>query len=224
MGASAHVLLDKYKDQVSNLNILEIGAEPLFHESGDGSTKYFADFVQSNPSATLTSIDLNTDMYEGNIEYIEEHNLQRINCYNTDYTNIVEGKYGFIYLDNFDYLPPGCETDDWCVRQQQTYIQEYGVECTNENSAKAHLEQAWYLQDYVADRCVILFDDTFLIEQCGTHEPGFQRGRNNGFTYPESGWYGKGATAVPWLMDNGWTLFETYAIGPRDDWTALCNW
>jgi len=233
MGASAYTILSEHTEEISNLNILEIGAESLLHESGDGSTKYFADFVQSNPSATLTSIDLNTAMCNGNVNYIKDHNLQRVNIYNTDYKEVVKGKYGFIYLDNFDYLPPGCEWHDWCIDLQERYISEYGVELTNENSAKAHLEQAQFLQDYVAEKCVILFDDTFDIGSCKTHSHGLNEGKKHGLTYPESGWYGKGATAVPWLIDQGWTLLETHDIttkllcgnlSTRDDWTALCNY
>jgi hypothetical protein len=61
---------------------------------------------------------------------------------------------------------------------------------TNENSEKAHLTQAQLIVPYAADCCIVHLDDTFL-----------QNDR----------WHGKGATAVPWLIDNNWKIVYSYS-------------
>ena len=224
MGANAHTLLTEYQHKLTNKNILEIGSSAIRQQGA--STGFYSEFVQSNPDWRFVTIDVDEGLYESNNLVVHQENLKNISIHKTDYTEVVKDldvKFGFVYLDNFDYKPPGCEWHDWCVELGNTYLEEYGVEYSNENSAQAHLDQAMFLQDYVADKCVILFDDTFLIENCEIHKGGFERGKEYGLTYPESGWYGKGATAVPWLMKNGWYVAETYTIDGRDDWTLLCN-
>lgn len=97
-------------------------------------------------------------------------------------------KICYAYLDNFDY---NYNPDDppWWVQQQIKQYASYGIEMTNENSEQAHLKQTQLIVSHAADRCIIHIDDTF------------QKGDQ---------WVGKGATAVPWLIDNNWKIIYTF--------------
>lgn len=225
MGSKAFTLLDDLKFQ--EFSILEIGAGQLVPPaSGDGSTEYFANFVQNNPNSEFFSIDKNEDLLTHNIETKKTRNLERVNFFCGDYKDIVVGlnkKFNFIYLDNFDYPPPGCEEHDWFLHQKENYINEYGVELTNENSAATHLEQTKVILDYIDNKAMIVFDDTFLVEKVQIHQYGLEQGRKNGYRYPLKGWYGKGSTAVPYLISKGWKLIDSIMIQGRDDYAALKN-
>jgi len=71
------------------------------------------------------------------------------------------------------------------------------------------------------ERCLILFDDTYKIEETETFADNIAKGRRAGHKY-SNGWFGKGATAIPWLEQNGWRVLPRVEW-PRDDYVFLTN-
>lgn len=74
------------------------------------------------------------------------------------------------------------------VQRQIARYQEFGLVMNNANSQQAHLDQAKLIAEVAADRCVIHFDDTR--------------------TWDAKTFDGKGGTAVPWLLAQGWRLLH----------------
>lgn len=147
----------------------------------------------------------------------------------------IDKPIGFAYLDSFDYIPPDSEEADWMINMINNYRRS-GITLTNENSARIHLEQTKLISSKSAEKCVIMFDDTWRISTGTTFSPSICKEQpwrisaleNEGIsiTKESTDWYGKGATSVPWLISQGWSLIPHIPSDnrPRDDWTALKNW
>ena len=101
----------------------------------------------------------------------------------------IGGNIRFAYLDNYDW--------DWGIAEGD-YRSEYaaisdeyrlrGVEINNAESQAVHLAQSILINSFTADGCGVLFDDTWAL--------------------PDGAYSGKGGSAVPWLLANGWSLVE----------------
>ena len=104
----------------------------------------------------------------------------------------------FAYLDNFDWTWP----NTWPIHvEEQTnlYKDTLNLELSNVNSQAAHLAQTELLLPFMSDRSIFLFDDTYT--------------ENGKLT-------GKGGTAVPFLLEQGWTVIPSVTT----DWSiALSN-
>ena len=96
-------------------------------------------------------------------------------------------KICYAYLDNFDYIYDPNNLPWWVEGQIKRYS-ELGVEMNNTNSQHAHLLQATLCNIIAQDRCVIQLDDTWKTKET---------------------WTGKGGTAVPYLIDQGWKAVYT---------------
>ncbi len=221
MGASAYDIIMDYNHILDGCAVVEVGSNEL-GPYGEGSSTFFAGFLLNKPNATFYTIDINSCTQRG-LDRFARMMPGRYNVITGDAIQMldqVQEPIAFAYLDNFDYIPPGYEDADWMVEMIKNYRNQWGVELTNENSAAAHLAQTKKVVDKAADRCVILFDDTWHIYTGGRSFAGAVKpGTDN------QGWYGKGATAVPWLIEQGWHVLPKYKDPrPRDDWTALCNW
>jgi len=94
-------------------------------------------------------------------------------------------KIKVLYLDNFDwtYYP----TPEWMQNQIRIYA-ERGIAMTNQNCQQEHKLQMLYCLPYMDKQSVVIMDDTFY---------------NNGT------WDGKCATAIPLLLENGFTMHGT---------------
>ena len=91
----------------------------------------------------------------------------------------------FAYLDNFDWIYERAEHDE-ISRQQVGQYAAWGMQLTRENSRQAHFEQAQLIHWLAAPTAFILFDDTWR--------------------QPSGSFEGKGALAVPWLLQRGWDV------------------
>jgi len=149
------------------------------------------------------AVEIGAERGEGSTEYLRQ-TVPKL--YSIDVMPTIEGvikakgedwltdfpkgeKIKFAYLDNFDYIPPGYENQGWIHAQQRDYA-TIGLEMNNGNSMATHLAQAKLVEANAAPFCEILIDDTFM----------------------ENGSYsGKGGTAVPWLLDNGYELINEIA-------------
>lgn len=182
MGDRAHHFIIKYLDQLEG-SIVEIGTTRF-----EGSTDFFAGLVLGYEKFQHHAVDFDPDAYKACKIYSDKIPNSHAYCmtgeqFLQEVFPTLNEKICYAYLDNFDYnFNP--ITPDWIVVQKDRY-QELGVEMNNENSEKAHLEQAQLIQPYVADKCVIQLDDTYKVNDK---------------------WIGKGTRAVPWLIENNWQL------------------
>jgi hypothetical protein len=181
MGGRAHHFILKYIDQLEGA-IVEIGAG-----RGEGSTDFFAGLVSGHKKFQHHSIDFDPDAVSVCETYANKISNSNAYCmtgeqFLTDVFPKLNQKICYAYLDNFDYNYSPADMPWWIPVQQQRY-RELGVEMTNENSEKAHLDQTMLLHPYVADKCIIQLDDTYKVH---------------------NEWKGKGARAVPWLLDHNW--------------------
>ena len=184
MGARAHQFILKYIDQLEGA-IVEIGAG-----RGEGSTDFFAGLVVGCTQFTHYSVDFDSEAYSVMKQYSDRIDNCHAYCLTGEefLRNRLDEKICYAYLDNFDYI---YDPDNlpWWVEGQIKRYQELGVVMNNTNSQHAHLLQAQLCVKKAQDHCVIQLDDTF------------KRGNT---------WTGKGGTAVPYLVDQGWKIVYTH--------------
>ncbi len=91
------------------------------------------------------------------------------------------------YLDGFDIIPDGGDDAGFILDQRERY-RVLGHPFGNRFSHAAQLAEAEALEPRTTPRCAVICDDTF-------------EGPN--------GWEGKGAKAVPFLLDKGFRVTDT---------------
>lgn len=91
---------------------------------------------------------------------------------------------GFAYLDNYDWIYAEIEGESWLDEQKNRY-RELGMKLNNDSSRFVHFTQARLLHPKTRRGALVVFDDTW------------SDGR---------GYHGKGATAVPFLLSQGWQV------------------
>lgn len=95
------------------------------------------------------------------------------------------GHIRFAYLDGFDWPYSWHLSDPQAMRDYSAQYAAWGAEFSQEASAESHLAIARHLCRLGAD--VIVLDDTW---------------------FSPRGWQGKGGTAVPYLIGNGFYVVE----------------
>lgn len=183
MGARDHHFILKYLDQLEGA-IVEIGAG-----RGEGSTDFFAGLVVGQSQFTHYSVDFDPEAFVVMKQYSERIPNCHAYCMTGEQflRDHLKEKICYAYLDNFDYIYDPNDMPWWVKGQIERY-KELGTEMNNENSQQAHLLQATLCNMMARDRCVIQLDDTW------------KRGDT---------WTGKGGTAVPYLIDQGWKAVYT---------------
>lgn len=187
MGARSHYYILNHLFDLEG-SIVEIGCG-----RGEGSTDFYAGLVVGCKKFIHHAVDFDNEAYAVAKNYSELiKNSHAHMMTGEDFLRLVfpqlNQKICYAYLDNFDYNFNPAEPPWWVNEQIKRYA-EYGIEMNNQNSEQAHLEQAQLIVPHAADKCIIHLDDTF--ENAGR-------------------WRGKGARAVPWLIDNNWKIVYTY--------------
>jgi hypothetical protein len=90
-----------------------------------------------------------------------------------------------LYLDNFDYIWNIGENDNLHINRQVVEYANRGVQMTNQNCQINHMTQMIYLYTHLLDDSVVMFDDTYLMNDC---------------------WVGKCGPAVVYLLSLGWKI------------------
>jgi hypothetical protein len=190
VGAQAyHIISELNLD--SDAVILEIGAE-----RGEGSTQHFYNFCEKNNLCFIT-VDFEVQAVN-RAKYISRDGIsnQWAFVYHSTGEDFLENvfptmdkKITFAYLDNFDWLWEGSESDSFYGPARVLY-QSYGIEMNNKNSQLAHLEQAKLVNKFSSENCHILLDDTY---------------ENTAGDYN-----GKGGMAVPYLLSKNWNIINQY--------------
>lgn len=217
MGAIAHSAINQYREYIGDGAAVEVGCSvPGPISSSQWLGEYFS------------KIDIEYHGYEVVEEIVNtlrKHfkNHELVNFHLKDWKQgfqELNKPIAFAHLDAFDFIPPGMENSQMIKRQRPLY-KARGTELTNANSEQFHLELAQWVHERAADKCLILFDDTFKIEESKTYAKLISQGRSRGHVY-EDGWFGKGRTAIPWLESQGWKLLPKVPW-ERDDWAIMTN-
>ena len=98
------------------------------------------------------------------------------------FTKITSKKISLLYLDNFDIVYNEIHFESLKRRVGDTY-EQHGEIINNQRSAAVHLEQMIAALPLMAEKSVVIVDDTKQID---------------------NGWWGKGALVVPFLLNNGY--------------------
>lgn len=172
--------LDSYISSVLSDSIfVEIGSDRW-----KGST-YELDRMAGRHSTRLVSVDIlpdaknrlehrlsNTDFVIANgTVWAQEYRGPSISC---------------LYLDNFDYIYDVNEINSSIEKQKSMYA-EAGIVMNNQNCQVVHMSQMISLYPYLTENAVVMFDDTYRINDC---------------------WVGKCGAAVIFLLAQGWHIKE----------------
>ena len=181
---------EKYLDQIDPDRIgwfVEIGTS---RNGDDGSTRVIAEWA-ARFQKELYTVDI--DAY--NIHFVSDLQIPNLKTYlgpgETFFKTFPKhlGPVSFLYLDNFDWDWHPDNPEPFVIEQQARYKQ-LGLEMTNVNSQRAHLEQMMAAMPAMAEQSVVVLDDTWYNRWWGHYS-------------------GKGGAVVPYLLANGYTVLET---------------
>jgi hypothetical protein len=174
--------------------VLEIGTD-----HGEGSTPYLAKYAHEH-NVPFYTVDFRKDLLEFNIDWATYHDKVPLIAFaglGEDFLAQVMPQIGlrirFAYLDNFDWLwLQHKDKPEYGVSARNKYA-SYGYSMTNLNSQLAHMAQAVLVDIFSADNAVIVFDDTYMLDD---HEL----------------YNGKGGLAIPYLLNRGWVVRSPYTV------------
>jgi hypothetical protein len=188
--------IDGYCNSLSG-SVVEIGAT---RGGGKGSTEALATFCDER-DLKFYSID-----FEDSAFFQAEEN-PKVNAYQMTGEEFLaevfsrDEKICLAYLDNFDFVFTYIEGKSWVLSQIALY-KRYGFEMTNEASKKSHLHQATLIEQLAAEKCIIILDDTWEVEE-GVFD-------------------GKGGLAFPFLRSKGFeVLYMTSSAKPHFSYIIL---
>lgn len=184
MGARYHKYAEEFTEvfDQDNVCILEIGSE-----NGDGSTSYFNDL----------SIKKGCDFYTVDID-LKEFNFQNPKFHQYTMSGekfleetfpSLEKKIAVLYLDNFDWIWEPLNIPDWINNQITMYKDKFGLDMNNVESSTVHLKQAIGALPYLAEKSVVICDDTWYA-------------RSNGV------FMGKSCAAIYYLLAHGFKVVK----------------
>jgi len=187
LGASAEIKLIKYLDQLTEgSTFIEIGSTSP--PGPFGSTCFFRRLCTGN-NFRFYSIDIDEDNHKELLEIDPHLEGHLIHAYGEEFLqNYNMEEYGPIscaYLDGFDWV---YNLNDLDLDQVQSY-KDRGEELNNTNSQVSHLKQTMYIEQYSDEKCIILYDDTWLCPQ-------------------QDIYIGKGAASIYYLLSLGWKIID----------------
>lgn len=166
---------------------VEIGTS---RNGDDGSTRTIADWAQYH-GQQLYTVDIDPD----NLRFVLGFQIPNLKTWlgsgELFFASWAEhlGRISFLYLDNFDWDWHPERTEQFVLEQQVRY-RELGLEMTNVNSQRAHLEQMIAALPHMADQSIVVLDDTWYNKYWGHYS-------------------GKGGAVVPYLLAHGYRILET---------------
>lgn len=166
-------------DIVGHHVMVEIGSD-----RGEGSTQYIDALAKK----------YNTKLYSVDILSKAKNRLEE-SCTNTEFVVAPGSEWAqdfylkshdisVLYLDNFDYIWDIAEVRP-AIRKQQYHYESMGLQMTNQNCQVEHLKQMIALAECMHPQGVIVFDDTYCVNDC---------------------WIGKCGPAVVYMKTRGWQV------------------
>ena len=183
MAYHGHKLLEEHilgqKVDLTGRTIIEVGSVREYME-GQNSTGFFMDLCKKH-NMKLISVDMDPDC-SANVhreaKKLDFENYEAITMRGEDYLKTIQ-EFDYLYLDGFDYF------HQWhSDERKEKYKNILNTEITNENSWKSHLDMVKEVYQKGKDHSLICIDDVFSPTK------------------------GKGCTAIPFLLEHGWTSLE----------------
>lgn len=164
---------------------VEIGSDRY-----EGSTTYFADLAVRN-GTVLHTVDLLSEPKErinrdGVVPGIVWHQADGVEWSRSIYPTINK-PISCLYLDNFDYNWNITQPNPDIERQKKEYMDQFGLVMNNQNCQVVHLQQMMALLPYMAERSIVVCDDTYPSNDC---------------------WIGKCGAVVIFLLANGYHIAD----------------
>ena len=178
---------EQYLSQLSSGEFVEIGTSC---NGDDGSTRTLAEWA-SQMSTHLTTVDMDPI----NCEFVQNLHIANCTVLNETGENYLYHRIysmrpiSLLYLDNFDWDWHPDRTPDFILEQQKRYA-TLGLTTTNVNSQAAHLRQMEIALPHMAERCLIVCNDTWFNQWCGHYS-------------------GKSGAVVPYLIAHGFDILYT---------------
>lgn len=150
---------------------------------GQGSTASLAAF-SAEVGLEFTTIDMDPENTRRARETLKKYDpaFEAVNMKGEDFLYQVSKKVQYCYLDAFD-IDHGAHSE----KRKQSYQENLGVGITDEFCHQMHLECAKALNKNMSEGGIVVFDDCWR---------------------DEYGWQGKGKTAVPFLLSNGFAVIS----------------
>ena len=181
---------EKYLDLLDSENVgwfVEIGTS---RNGDDGSTRTIAAWA-ARFGQQLYTVDIDSD----NINFVLKQGITNIKTWTGSGEQFLQcfpenlGPISFLYLDNFDWDWHPDKTEYFVLEQQIRY-KELGLEMTNVNSQRAHLEQMIAALPLMAEQSIVVLDDTWYNKWWGHYS-------------------GKGGAVIPYLLSKDYSILET---------------
>lgn len=186
---SSHTLLEKtdFSELAEHSYIIEVGSqrEPQPPDNIANSTCFLDRLAQAH-NLRFKTVDFSKESYELAKSYVGD---KAVLSDGAEFLRNFNQPISILYLDNFDVIYDEKHQQS-LMRRVGTAYDEHNEIITNERSAEVHLEQVEEALPLLTKPSYICIDDT--LER-------------------ESGWWGKGAKAVPFLLSKG---YDIVCIGP----------
>ncbi len=182
---------EQYLAQLSFGEFVEIGTS---RQGDDSSTAIIARWAdQRNVNLITVDVDpINCNFVQG----MELSNVAIVNSTGEEY--LYKRIYSirpicFLYLDNFDWDHHPDKTEQFVIDQQDRYA-ELGLNMNNVNCQRAHLDQMILALPHMAERCLVVCDDTMFNEWWGHYT-------------------GKSGAVIPFLLSRGFDILYSADSG-----------
>lgn len=189
MGVKIFEHLEKYMPRYTRGIFVEIGSDRY-----EGSTEILANMAQQR-GTELISVDISDQAQQRlgekftNVEFVIQTGSKWAQQFAESGREIA-----VLYLDNFDYIYDIKDSSSHkFIRQQIAEYANRGVEMNNVNCQVEHLKQLLALENAFHSETVVIFDDTYRLNDC---------------------WVGKCGPAVTYLLCQNYEVLE---------WTTDCG-
>ena len=181
---------EQYLDQFESGTVgqfVEIGTS---RNGDDGSTKTIASWAARFDKHLWT-----VDFDPINCKYVNDMGIGNVNVVNSTGEEFLKefpkhiSYISFLYLDNFDWDWHPDNQEVFVIQQQKRYA-DLGVTMNNVNSQRAHLQQMIYAVPAMAEKSLVVCDDTWYNKWWGHYS-------------------GKSGAVVPLLLNNGYKVLYT---------------
>ena len=188
---SAHILFKDLdiSEVPSGSFVIEVGSqrEPSDPNNSENST-CFLDRLATQHGLLFVTVDFSEATYQVARAYVGD---KAVLSDGAEFLRGFNKPIGILYLDNFDVVYSDKHKESLLHRVGTAYDERHEI-ITNQRSAEVHLEQVKAALPFLTTPTFIGFDDTMI---------------------KEGKWWGKGASAIPYLLSIGYQIVKQDANG-----------
>lgn len=194
-----HELIQRHENRIKNY-LSSVNEQTFIYEVGSqreaGSTLYLSHLANSSSSMFYT-FDLNAQTTNAarNIVKSVDPRFNAINGFGERLLSEVTTPIHLLYLDAFDI------EGDWHSQELKEWYLDKGVSLDNQNCWKMHRECIQNSLDNLPVNCFVAFDDVNPVTEDGKLI--FEKVKSD-----HAHWSGKGTTAIPYMLENGFSLID----------------